>query len=571
MQWDSARDDVFITALDKASRIAELENVAIQAALQVHPITPFVLGVDFEPSELYPAISDTYQSLELIFTGNQKTRNAVPKSLRSSDFIPYVHWSLPGKNKDSSTCGVHRSERGDLPVTVCSSGTNDYLKARAMHCWSLRCSKCMNPQALRKSVQMESKVVAPVDIYRRKTGFDDKIKHWALSPPQEWLKKVVQRADHYQMLFDDIIFLLQRYGFAGGCIVFHPWRLSKDQMIWKFSPHFHVVGHGFFNNMQMRSDLAKIDAKYHIWGDDGKTESWVSEQIHPDEKIRSVRYTFAYILTHAGLGRFTYDNDWKEQANDLIIPVELSGNKKTVKSESLRIHDASRSDERLWRESYSSGSYIKELSPEGWWMDSLSEGQEDFDWLRWVKDCCIGDLPVYRFFGDALGTRVLSLYTDRRVRSCPVCGQELVRKSSLSSCFCEPAEYVHNSKIRVMRSDFSQVSDFWAANREAYSEEGLSVMDFAMSIPQCSSPETSGMTLHRPSVSIEDRAANRNKVLVYLWAENEFGLDPVYVAKEELAELRKAGRVYDVEDRDVSVTTRVTLRKRETSELFRAK
>jgi len=396
----------------------------------------------------------------------------------------------------------------------------------------------MNPRALKQSVQIETKVIAPVDIHRRKTGHELQIKHWAVSPPQKWLKKVVQRADHYQRFFDDMVFLFLRYGVKGGCFVFHPWRLSADRSVWEFSPHFHVVGHGRFDNMRMRSDLAAVDAKHCLWGDDGNSESWVVKQIHPGQKLRSVRYTFAYILTHAGLGKFAYDNDWEVDADDLVIPAELSGNKKTVKLESKTVHDASRSDEQLWREDFS-----------------------QFDWIRWTMDRCAADLPVYRYFGDALRTRVLGVYSDRRVRSCPVCGQELVRKSSISSCYCEPADYVHKSKIRVLHSDYEDISSYWEANQEAYSAEGLSVMDFALTIPQCSSPETSGMSLHRPSTSIEERAAVHNKVLVYLWALDGFGLDPVFVDKTELDALRKSGRVYDYEDRDVNYGSRVTVRK----------
>jgi len=400
----------------------------------------------------------------------------------------------------------------------------------------------MNPSALKKSVQIETKVVAPVDIHRRKTGHEVFMKHWAVSPPQSWLKSIVQRADHYQLLFDDLIFLLKHYGLDGGCVLFHPWSLSADRSAWNFHPHFHVVGHGYLDNMRLRSDLAGIDAMHNLWFDDGKEESWVIKQIHPDDKMRSIRYTFAYILTHAGLGKFGYDNDWELDADDLIIPAELAGNKKTVKLESKHVHDASRSDEQLWRENYSA-----------------------FDWIQWTKERCSADLPVYRYFGSSLRTRVLGIYSDRRVRSCPVCGKDLIRKSSISSPGFVPAEYVHKSKIRVLRSDFDEVSTYWNANQEAFSLQGLSVMEFAMNVPHCSSPETSGMSVHRPSVSVDDRAVSHNRVLVYLWAEDGFGLDPVIVDRSELDALRKSGRVYDYEDRDVNYGSRVTVRKKDSS------
>jgi len=538
--YDSRRDDVFITALEKGSKLAELENIAVQAALSSHVITKLVLGVDFQ-STMYPAISDTYVSLlELMGIKKFKNRN-VSKARMVSESVPYVYWSLPGRITDSAVCGVHRSDCGDLPVTVCSSGTNDYLKARAMHCWRLRCKTCMNAAALRKSVQMEQKVIAPVDIHKRKTGTEIQFKHWSISPPQEWLKKIIQRADHFQLFYDDLLGLLQLYGFAGGCVVFHPWRLLDDNSLWEFSPHFHAVGYGFFENMKMRNDLAYLDSLFCVWGDDGLGESWVFKQIHPGEKMRSVRYTFAYILTHAGLGKFSYDNNWDIDAEDLIIPAEYSGIKKSVKCEGLRAHNMLRTDEQLWHESYS-----------------------DFDFLSWSKERCVADLPVHRYFGSSNQTRILGVYADRRVRVCPECGAALVRKNSLHSCVSVPADYVHTSKIRVQRSDFDSVSDFWRANRDVYESDGFSVLDFSLTLPQCSSPESSGLTVHRPSESIEERASKHNQVLVYLWAKDDIGLDPVIMTKDELAELRRTGDIYspiyDPDDRDLSAG-RVTIRK----------
>ena len=100
---------------------------------------------------------------------------------------------------------------------------------------------------------------------------------------------------------------------------------AEDRSLWVFSPHFHVVGFGYFRNEALRK---KLDALPEFSG-----QRWIFNQIHADEEMRSVRHTLAYILTHTGIGTFDYDRDIYEIVDDLTIPVESgSGNVRKTKT-----------------------------------------------------------------------------------------------------------------------------------------------------------------------------------------------------------------------------------------------
>jgi hypothetical protein len=186
---DGRRDGAGIRGYMDACELARMEGIAEQAALKAHPVSRYVVGAPAADATAYPAISETYQSIEEAVTGSARGRRGSRAFSRGG--APYVHWSLPGAGPRGS-CGVRRSAHGELPVTVCGSDPSHYAKARAMHCWSLRCPFCFNDAALRMAVKIEARVAAPADIALRKTGVREKMRHWAVSPPQEWLKGSVR-------------------------------------------------------------------------------------------------------------------------------------------------------------------------------------------------------------------------------------------------------------------------------------------------------------------------------------------------------------------------------------------
>ena len=551
--FDYDRDHSYIQSLAKAAELAEIESMAIEAALQTHPVTKYVLGVPFERCETYPAISEKH--IVNIYNG------LLGKKLRKSrkgdiSHFPFVHWTLPGQDrskKKTSGCGVFRSASGDVAVTACTQNRTDYIRAISPHCWSMSCSNCMNSTSLRTAVNCESKILAPVDIRMRKTGQKDKMKHWALSPPQSWMRSVLQRADTFQSVYKNMMQIAELYGVRGGTMLFHPWRLNEDGTQWVVSPHFHVVGYGRWDNLRMRKDLVDLDSQYGIWNDDGKTESWIVENIHPEEEMKSVRHTVGYVLTHVGLGNYQRDVDIATIDEGLVVPifrnkdgmVELKPRPNVMRDYDWNTWNDPRREMLL----YPDVQHPSENFPYDILIDPLEfpHNLNNIDFERYHFERLIGQMRSVRYFGSATKVQNFEIFEEKKVRMCPECGAELGRFGSIHSCTYQLAEYVHRSPIRVMREDYDTVSDFWFEHRQEYSKEGLSVLDFAMSVPQCSTPETAGVSVYEPNKIPEEKKVMRGKKLIYLWCEYGLGFDPVIVTPEEEAELRKRGRVVNID------------------------
>jgi len=388
-------DECAIRSLTKAVELAELNGMAIEKALQSHPVTKYVRDLPFEGVEghvqsmsgLYPAIRSTYSSFEL--RKYRKDNNGI----RNSDLVDpdrkNTYWTLPAHdttNIQNGYCGIKRSKDDhDLPVSACSADMRHYIKAIGGHCWSLRCWNCMNSTALKMGVNVENKILAPANIEERITGKAVKFGHWVLSPPQEWFIDIMQNSRRFARAFDSVIDLVSACGIRGGAIVFHPWRQSniydRDgkmdpdlpsflldpngdlkeeyrnlQNYWRLGPHFHIVGYGrFMDTKTFTSLMNKINPEDHYWPEqkedcdrnvhdkysyleqdrDLSDSGWMMKKIHPKEDLRSARQTIAYLLTHADLCNFDYDTDLKEAYNDLLIPVRQNGNKKEVRECSM--------------------------------------------------------------------------------------------------------------------------------------------------------------------------------------------------------------------------------------------
>lgn len=519
--YDSARDAMNIRALEEAQALSVIENIAVNNALMSHPITQYVRRCPFEDCSRYPAISGSYASLYKLITGR---KNRTVSAVRTSDLCdghPNVVWSLPGQDDriKSSRCGVFRDSRGQLPMKMCMADPKDYLKAVGNHCGSLRCRSCMNYAAMNAGVRIEERILTPIDIEGRKSGFYDIPKHWAVSPPQEWMKMICQRSDSFIGLLDDLVRLLPLYGLYCGVIVFHPWRLSDDSTEWVFSPHFHVVGFGDFRNMDLRRDLAVADAKAGgIWHDDGKNRSWVFNQIHAGEEMRSIRHTLGYIMTHAGIGSYDHAVDWDLAVEDILIPAVYKGSKVEAREIDPIQYETD------WR---STGFY--------------GEHPEKVDWTAAVMDAVSSDFQSYRVFGKVSKVRTLSDYSERVVRTCPVCGENIGLFQNFHDCQPEPVMYKRSSKIRCMKGDVDTVRDYWNRNGERFKDSGYTQLDFAMSIPQCSTPETKGVQGYESSHTRDERVMMRDRCIVYVPSDRGQGLDPKVVSVKEARRMRKLG------------------------------
>lgn len=523
---DYDRDSGYIESIIEGEALAEIEDLAVGNALMTHPITRFVRSVPFQ-STLYPAISDGYLSLYQGITGvklkgyAKQDRNE--RKSNQNGGRPNLVWSLPGQN-DKEGCGVRRSDSGKLPIKMCEDNPEDFIKAISNHCGSIRCGRCMNYAAMMGGVRIEDRILSPNDLRGRAVGEWDRPKHWAISPPQEWLKKVVQRSDMFSDLVDDLVKLLPLYGFETGVLVFHPWRLSGDGKLWEFSPHFHAVGFGMFDNMRLRADLAALDRREGgIWNDDGRESSWVFNQIHAGEEIRSVRHTIGYILTHAGIGLFDYDLDFYDSDFDLIMPCERSkGAQKVPKDIPSFIY------EQDWK---STGCYAEHL--------------EEIDWTARHMDKIHSQTQLYRIFGSANRLRVFATHSENVERLCPECGGRICLYQGVKDPCPRPVMYNQRSKIRCLPDHLLFLKEYWESSREGFRKEGLDCLDFAMSVPQLTAPETKGLQDRRRSQDVRTRAGKNDSILVYRrTVEYDCeGLRPVVVTKAEAEILRSRGEV----------------------------
>lgn len=521
-EFDEGRDAAAIAALERADDLARsvhiIEDAAIRAALMTHPITRFVLGSAVQDTR-YPAISGSYVSLSRLILP-KKPRAPAERAADRTD-RPNMVWSLPGREKKNG-CGVHRSASGDLTVKMCIDEPKHYLKAVSSHCGSLRCRNCMNWAAMLAGVRIEERICTPADITGRKTGFYDVPKHWAISPPQEWFKRIMQRSDHFSALVDDLVALFPAFGFYAGVLVVHPWRLSEDGSEWLFSPHFHAVGYGCFDNMGLRAALRIADGRAGgIWSDDGASESWMFKQIHPDQELRSVRHTIGYIMTHAGLGSFDHDVDWIDAADRISIPIESSKGNAAERARTIRPYQVAGD---AWRET-------------GYWAEHLDE----FDWVKWTEEQCSGSIPVYRVFGSVTKVRTVADFSDRVPRVCPECGQPIGRFSSVTSVSWEPVFYQRQSKIRAMSEDIEQARLELDLKRGDLASVGLDVLDAAIEVKVCSTPETKGLQELQRLRTPEERANQFDRKVAYVPSRYGIGWDPVVLSTSAYNEYSRTG------------------------------
>lgn len=521
-EFDEYRDSAMIGALERARQMSEdvstIERQAVSNALMTHPVSRFVLHSRVQ-STMYPAISDSYHGLHKLVFGTKARQD---RHVRKCDMTdrPNMVWSLPGRESKSG-CGVFRSN-GNLPVKMCTSDPRHYMRAVSNHCGSLRCSNCMNWSAMMSGVNIEERICTPPDIKGRKTGVYDLPKHWAVSPPQEWFKGIMQRSDHFAALMDDLVRLLPAFGFYSGVLVCHPWRLSEDGEEWIFSPHLHAVGYGMFDNMGLRRALAAADSKAGgIWNDDGKENSWVFNQIHPDEPLRSVRHTIGYIMTHAGIASYDHDVDWIEAADRISIPTAPREGNEPEKARTITpmmlLGDG-------WREC-------------GFWPEHLDE----FDWLKWTEDQCASAFQTYRCFGKVSSNRTYCDYKDRVPRVCPDCNQPIGRFENVRALQCEPVMYNRSSKIRVMKEDLETVRSELAPFTDDLEAAGLDVLDAAMAIPQCSTPETKGLQDLQRLRSPDERAEQYDRRIAYVPSKYGMGWDPVVLTRKEFSVWQRSG------------------------------
>ncbi len=219
-------------------------------------------------------------------------------------------------------------------------------------------------------------------------------------------------------------------------------------------------------------------------------------------------------MTHVGLHNYDYDADLKEAYNDLLIPVRLKDINKEVRECSIT-------------------SYKADWTTSGWNAEHLDIWSLD-NWVLWTKNVLSGQFNSIRYFGTANKTRILSDYKEEQVRVCPECGSPICRYMGVHDKSPQTSTYQRKSRIRVMKDDFDEVNGFIEDNRDDMRQNGKTILNVALNIPQCSTPKTQGVQGFIENLTSEVRAQLNDRCLIYVPSIHGKSLDPKIVSCKEI-------------------------------------
>ena len=154
---------------------------------------------------------------------------------RNQSEVEYDDWHLPGQKDKKSDCGVwsymgclnkHKHPNGEI-----------FLKPFQKSCFRADCEKCCFKWLGRSA----SKSTKRMKLYEKQSK---KIaKHIIISVPvwDYYKPKKELAVKAYQVL--------KEVKADSGLIIFHPFRYHKKTDMWYYSPHFHVLGFGWVENV----------------------------------------------------------------------------------------------------------------------------------------------------------------------------------------------------------------------------------------------------------------------------------------------------------------------------------
>ena len=154
---------------------------------------------------------------------------------RNQAEIEYDDWHLPGQKEKRSFCGDW-SYMGCLDKQNHSNG-EIFLKPFQRSCFRADCEQCCFKWLGRSA----SKATKRMKLYEKQSKKIAKhiiisVPYWDYYKPK---KEIAKKA--YQVL--------KEVKADSGLIIFHPFRYHKKTDMWYYSPHFHVLGFGWVENV----------------------------------------------------------------------------------------------------------------------------------------------------------------------------------------------------------------------------------------------------------------------------------------------------------------------------------
>ena len=478
--YDVRAEEMRIASLERRMKEADIRSMAEQAALSKHPVVPYVLNLPVQ-SPLYPANrylrfanrvnKDTGEFIDMHSqenqergiqertpientklvtpTGKDTTERKIARQLQEG-VRNHITWDMPGHDTQRPIdrgCGIIRASDRSIVYTACPEDHHHHCKAKSKHCWSLRCPKCMNDTALKKAVAVEKRMLEFKGL-NQKQGIDvGDVSHWVISPPQDFMKSVMQSYEPFDDVNRYIEAQLVKNGGLAGFNVFHPWRQSWKAGVgdfWEHSPHFHCIIFGRINTDQFRKD----------------NPGWIIKKIHSRQKIRSIRHTVAYLMTHMGLGYVDVepeDVDWDLDFLDYMIP--------GIKSPGAKYKDKD---------------YEDALNGKGRMVGDLS----NMDWEQWTMDRLFKDLRT-RYWGGVSRKAIVNIdiYREYKIRVCKECGCLLRTYDGFSDCEGQYVRYIADHQIVAFRNNADLVRQFFLRYKSQLRDRKLTKLDLARMIP----------------------------------------------------------------------------------------
>ena len=463
-EYDARLDEIRLRILERDMYVANIRSKAEQAALSTHPVVPYVLNLPVQ-SPLYPAsrylkfanpvrdedgepVCKHGDPLLITPTGEVMTRSQVVSNL-GRKLSNYITWAMPGSDKERPgrcKCGfIHASDRS-IVYTTCPDNQDHHLKAKAKHCWSLRCPRCMNDTALRKAVAVEKRMLLYAELLKKEGRKVPLVSHWTVSPPQEFMKSAMQTFEAYDSVCNYIESELAKCGAQAGFNVFHPWRQNKKdgRDYWELSPHFHCILYGYIDTDRFRND----------------NPGWVIKKIHARQRIKSIRHTVAYLFTHMGVGYVDIepeDVDWDLDFLDYMIP--------GLKSPGATYRDKDFEDQELG-------------------IGRMCGDLDGFDWEQWTMDRLFKDLRT-RYWGGVARRNIVNvdMYRQYKMRVCKECGNLLRTFDGFSDHMGQYVRYIADHAIVCFAHNADVVRSFYLKYKSDLPEGMTTVLDLVKRIP----------------------------------------------------------------------------------------
>jgi len=190
-------------------------------------------------------------------------------------------WHLPATKDAHDWCGKW-SMVGCLNIKAhenTDAHGKGFVKTFQRSCYRADCEICYKKWNSREA----NKATKRIEKHQESTG--NKPKHIIISPPH-WLHYTTK-----QQLAKQCYSILKDIGCIGGTLIFHPFRYYKNSKQWYYSPHFHVIGFGWLENI----------------AENYKKNGWIVKNKGYRE---STFATFYYQLSHAGIKKHNHTLVW---------------------------------------------------------------------------------------------------------------------------------------------------------------------------------------------------------------------------------------------------------------------